>query len=105
MTDSTSQLTLDSIPIHSPDVVARVVRGEAILVLAEQSKLKVLNELGTRIWELVDGQQSVRQIAARLCQEYQVDSNQAEQDTLAFIAELHGRGLLGVSASTRQGNG
>jgi len=95
--DMDTRLTLDSVPAHSPDVVARVVRGEAILVLAEQSKVKVLNELGTRIWELVDGQQSIRQIAARLCQEYDVDPAQAEQDTLDFLAELQGRGLLDVS--------
>lgn len=105
MTDTNSRLTLDSIPSHSPDVVERVVRGEAILVLAEQSKLKVLNDLGTRIWELVDGQQSVRQIADRLCQEYEVDPAQAEGDTLDFLAELLGRGLLDVRTPTSQGSG
>ena len=100
-----SRLTLDSVPSHSPDVVARVVRGEAILVLAEQSKVKVLNELGTRIWESVDGQQSIRQIAARLCQEYEVDPAQAEQDTLDFLTELLGRSLLEVRTPTSQGSG
>jgi len=105
LTDMNSRLTLDSVPFHSPDVVARVVRSEAILVLAEQSKLKVLNELGTRIWEMVDGQQSVRQIAAQLCQEYDVDAAQAEQDTLEFLAELLGRGLLEVRTPSSQGIG
>jgi hypothetical protein len=97
-----SRLTLESVPAHSPDVVAQVVRGEAILVLAEQNKVKVLNELGTRIWEMVDGQQSIRQIAARLCQEYEVDLSQAEQDTLEFLAELNERGLLQVSTPPSQ---
>jgi hypothetical protein len=97
-----SRLTPESIPAHSPDVVAQVVRGEAILVLAEQNKVKVLNELGTRIWEMVDGQQSIRQIAARLCEEYEVDLSQAEQDTLEFLAELDGRGLLQVSTPPSQ---
>lgn len=97
-----SRLTLESVPTHSPDVVAQVVRGEAILVLAERNKVKVLNELGTRIWEMVDGQQSIRQIAARLCQEYEVDLSQAEQDTLEFLAELDERGLLQVSTPPSQ---
>jgi len=105
LTDMNSRLNLDSVPSHSPDVVARVVRGEAILVLTEQSKVKVLNELGTRIWGLVDGQQSIRQIAARLCQEYEVDPAQAEGDTLDFLAELLGRGLLEVRTPPSQGIG
>lgn len=94
MNDLASLLSLDSVPCHSPDVVASVVRGEAILVLSEQSKVKVLNELATRIWELADGQLSIRQIAARLCHEYEVDAVQAEQDTLAFVNEMFQRGLL-----------
>lgn len=102
MIEMNSRLTLESVPAHSPDVVAQVVRGEAILVLAEQNKVKVLNELGTRIWEMVDGQQSIRQIAARLCQEYEVDLSQAEQDTLEFLAELDERGLLQVSTPPSQ---
>lgn len=102
MIEMNSRLTLESVPAHSPDVVAQVVRGEAILVLAERNKVKVLNELGTRIWEMVDGQQSIRQIAARLCQEYEVDLSQAEQDTLEFLAELDERGLLQVSTPPSQ---
>jgi hypothetical protein len=100
-----TRLTLESVPSHSPDVVAQVVRGEAILVLAEQSKVKVLNELGTRIWEMVDGQLSIRQIAAHLCQEYEVEPAQAEQDTLEFLAELERRGLLQVRTPPSQAKG
>jgi hypothetical protein len=96
---------LESIPRRSPDVVSRVVRGEAILVLAEQSKLKVLNQPGTRIWQLIDGERSIRQIAAQLCQEYDVDTAQAEQDTLALMVEMLGRGLLEVSAPPAAGAG
>ena len=81
-------------PIPSPAAVGRQVDQEAVLVLTEQGQVKVLNELGARIWELSDGTRSVAQIADQICREYEVERGQAEADTLRFLEELAGRGAL-----------
>lgn len=85
---------LESCPQPNPKVVGRVVDDEAVLVLPEKGKVKVLNEVGARIWSLVDGKRSVRQIAAEICREYQVEQFEAEEDTLAFLNDLAGRGVV-----------
>jgi hypothetical protein len=89
---------LDMVPQPNPGVVGRVVDNEAVLVLPNLGKVKVLNEVGARIWALADGKRSLRQIAAQLCAEYQVEQAQAEADTLAFAAELANRGVLTLNA-------
>lgn len=88
------QLSLDSCPAHAPHVVGQVVHNEAILILPDSSEVKVLNEVGAHIWELVDGQRTVREIAAAICTTYEVEPAQAEADTQAFVEDLLQRHIL-----------
>ncbi|MEJ2265937.1 MAG: PqqD family protein [Anaerolineales bacterium] len=90
-------LTLESYPIPVPGVVGRLVEDEAVLVLPERGEVKVLNEVGARIWDLANGQRAVSAIAALICEEYEVDLEVAASDTLEFLADLESRGVIRVS--------
>lgn len=89
--------TLDAVPAPAPGVVARVVDDEAVLVLPEKGEVKVLNEVGARIWTLTNGTRSVKEIAAMICKEYEVEQALAEADTLDFLSELENRGAIKFS--------
>jgi hypothetical protein len=81
-------LNLDSCPIPNPNVIGQMVEGEAVLVLPEKGKVKVLNPVGARVWSLADGHRNIRSIASLICAEFLVEPKQAEADVLAFITEL-----------------
>jgi hypothetical protein len=91
---------LDSYPVPNSSVIGRILDSpnadhlEAVIVLPASGKIEVLNDVGARIWSLVDGRRSVRDIATLLSDEYQVDSALAEVDTLAFLEDLAGRGAI-----------
>ena len=87
-------LTLNTIPIPHPNIVSRTVDQDAVLVLLEEGKLKVINEVGAAIWELVDGERSIRQIAAEICLQFDAAPRTAEADTLRFVNELAARGIV-----------
>ena len=87
-------LTLDTIPVPNPNVVSRVVENEAVLVMPEAGQVKVLNQVGASIWQLTDGQRSIAEIANRVCEEFEVNLNQCQADTLNFIAELQQKGVV-----------
>lgn len=87
-------LTLEMIPLPNPQVVGRVLDGEAVLVLPRLGKVKVLNEVGARIWQLCDGSRTIQQIADVIQSEYQADQAEAAADTLAFIADLSSQGVV-----------
>jgi len=91
------QPTLSAYPSPAPGVVGRQVQNEAVVVLAKESKIKVLNEVGARIWSLADGSRTIADIAAALCAEYQVGLEQAQADILQFVVELLERGALVLS--------
>jgi hypothetical protein len=85
---------LDVIPRRTSSVASRALDGEAVLVHAEQKKITVLNGVGARLWELADGQRTIREMARVIADEYEVSLVKAESDTLAFCRDLAGRGLL-----------
>lgn len=90
----------DTYPLQSPRTAWRVYDGEAIVLSSDDSTLNSLNAVGTMIWESADGKTPVSAIVARICDEFEVDREQAEHDALAFIARLRERGLLSLSETS-----
>lgn len=90
-------LSSNSIPAPNPNVVGRMVDGEAVLVLPDQGQVKVLNPVGARIWSLADGSRSIAQIAQVICDEYDVDPQQAQADALEFFTRLEDKGVVSFS--------
>jgi hypothetical protein len=91
-------LSLDSIPIPNPDILSRLIEDEAVLVMPKQGQVKVLNEVGAAIWELVDGDRNIQQIIEGICAQFDVDHVNAETDTLNFIADLIDREIVEIAA-------
>jgi hypothetical protein len=50
--------------------------------------------VGSRIWLLSDGTRTVREIAARIVAEFEVDPQTAERDAAEFVETLLRDGLL-----------
>jgi hypothetical protein len=87
-------ITLDMIPVPNPAVVGRILKDEAVLVLPARGQVKVLNEVGARIWSLVDGIRTVENIITTIKAEYAVSGEEALKDTSAFLEQLAERGIL-----------
>ncbi len=88
---------LNRVAIPNPEVVGRIVEGEAVLVSPEQGKVTVLNEVGATIWTLVDGTRKVREIAAAISLEYAADPAVIEADTLALLERLAEKGIVSLA--------
>ena len=86
------------------DVVQRVVAGEVFLVpirghLADMQELFVLNETGRWIWEHMEGECALDDLARGLAEEFEVDEATARQDVEAFAGNLIEAGLAEPVAS------
>lgn len=91
-------VTLNAKITRHPQVVEQLLPGEAVLLVPARGEVKVLNEVGARIWMLLDGTRTVGEIVSIICSEYAVDLTHAEHDTLVFIHNLLRRDLLVVAA-------
>ena len=66
------------------------------VVHPDTSELHNFNEVAARVWELIDGQRTVADIAAVISDEYEVQLAVAEADILAFLDELLQKDLIKV---------
>lgn len=96
-------LTLDDVLVHTPGVVSRQSDDELVVVLPERGKFIVLNGTGAEVFQGVDGQRSLEQIAATLSERYDADPQQVQTDVLAFAADLLDRGAVQRQAEPERG--
>jgi len=87
-------ISLENIPSKNPAVVGRIVHDEAVIVLPTKGQVKVLNEVGARIWSLIDGTHTVRDIIAVIFAEFAVSEEQAKNDTYVFLVQLVEREII-----------
>lgn len=94
MTD-TASLAPDLVLSKHPHAVFRDYHGETVvLVPSAKTEAQVLNEVGGRVWGLVDGRREVSAIVAVVAEEFDVSPEQASSDVQAFLADLLERGLV-----------
>jgi hypothetical protein len=88
-----SEALLDKCLSKDPDFVYRRIADECLLVpirrqTADLNYIFMLNPVGGRIWELIDGQRRVREIRDQLLAEFEVSPEEVEQDLAEFLAQL-----------------
>ena len=88
------------IPMHHPQTAARVFSGEAVIITPAENTVRMLNTVGSRVWELADGRRTVDEIAGVLTQEFDVDMDQARDSASGFVDELAAKGLLTFALKT-----
>lgn len=84
---------------RSQSVVSRVVADEAIVVpirrgAADMDSIFTFNETGTRLWAMIEENQSPSEMAAHLQAEYGVSAEMATADIQRFLADLTDAGLI-----------
>ncbi len=79
---------LDKKVTRDENVAWRIIGDEAVLLSAEDSSVHSLDAVGTRIWELCDGEKTVSEIVDQIVSEFEVDRETAEKDVVEFIEEL-----------------
>ncbi len=84
----------DEYLVRHAQVASRVVDGQAVIVLSDTGEVQILNEVGTRVWELIDGNHSVRQIAEIIADEFEVTPEDALADTQTFVEKLQKAGAI-----------
>jgi hypothetical protein len=87
-------MEMDRIYVRSEDVVAREIEDEFLLVpIASgigdmEDALYTLNETGREIWQRLDGQKSLEDLVAELCEDYEADAEEIRQDVCGLVGEL-----------------
>jgi len=71
-----------------------VVEGEAVLLDLEGRRVLGLNPVGSFVWGLLDGSRAPTDLAGAVAARFGIGADRARADVDAFLADLHGRGLI-----------
>ncbi len=70
------------------DTPWNVIDEEAVVLNLDSGHYYILNETGCRIWELLDGEKTVANIAGHISLEYEVTEETAAGDIVRILEEL-----------------
>ena len=80
----------------SKDVLFQEVSGETVLLDLASEQYFGLDEVGTRVWQLLNEGQSLDAMLEVLLEEYEVQRERLEEDVRALLESLIEAGLVEV---------
>lgn len=89
-------ITEQSVITSAPDLTTAYLDGEAVILDLQSGQYYGLNEVGARIFNLVQEPSSVGDVIDQIVQEYAVETDQFKQDLLAFLESMAQKKLIKV---------
>ena len=78
---------------RAPSAAWRAIEGQVAIISTDVNRIRLLNAVGSYIWERCDGW-TVEAIVAAVCREFTVDPPMAARDVEVFVGELVQRGMM-----------
>ena len=91
-------VTLTSVVVRASGLLANELAGDTVLLNAQTYMFYGLNQVGSRIWELLAQPVSVEELCDALVAQFDVDVETCRADTLALLRELYAEKMISVAA-------
>jgi hypothetical protein len=87
-------MNLNQTVVLSPEVISQQVSGETVLLDLDSENYFGLDEVGTRIWQLLQETGQLQVVYDTLLAEYAVAPEQLLQDLEKLLSEIQAAGLI-----------
>ena len=77
-----------------PQAIAQAIEDDTLVLKLDTGRMGVLNRVGGRVWDLMDGTRSLRQIALECAEYYEADLAQVEADVVSYADDLLERDMI-----------
>jgi coenzyme PQQ biosynthesis protein PqqD len=84
----------DAVFRRCSDVRFRTVLEEGVVIKQQTAEVLVLNTVGARVLELLDGQRTVAEVQAALAAEFAAPAESLAQDVTGYLDELLQAGIV-----------
>jgi hypothetical protein len=74
--------------VRDDEPIAATVDGEIVILSAKAEAYFGLGEIGSEIWGMIATPRRISDICTKLIEDYDVDPQTCEQDTVAFLTTL-----------------
>lgn len=91
-------LSLQTSVVRSPDQVSGDLDGKVVLLSIENGEYYNMNEVGSRIWALLEKPMTVGALVEQLLAEFEVERSKCEEEVAAFLEQLRKDKLVRVES-------
>ena len=92
----TPELPPTTVIVRSPDQVSGDLDGKVVLLSIENGEYYNMNEVGSRIWTLLEKPMTVAALIDTLLAEFEVERAMCEREAMAFLKQLQKDKLLRI---------
>jgi hypothetical protein len=89
-----TELDRDLVLRRNSDVRFRTVLDEGVVIKQDTAEVLVLNEVGARVLELLDGTRTVGEVETVLAAEFATPAAELGRDLEGYVAELLAAGIV-----------
>ena len=82
------EVNLDDIISKNIEIDDTDIDGEKVMMNLDKGQYFMMNEVGSRIWEIASEPKTVEEIVRALLNEYEVEREQCENTVVEFLGEL-----------------
>ena len=90
------EITPDTFISQVEEIVASDIDGETVMMSIENGKYYGLDDIGSRIWQLIEKPVKVADLIDTLLERFDVARETCERDVLKFLNELNEDKILAV---------
>lgn len=90
-------IDLDTIINKNLEIDDTDLDGEKVMMNIDKGEYFMMNEVGSRIWEIISEPVNVKRIIDTLCFEYEVDEEICKDTVLKFLGRLNNAELISIS--------
>ncbi|MBD2663430.1 hypothetical protein B6N60_03316 [Richelia sinica FACHB-800] len=95
-----SQILDSSVLVAVSEQVSSDIGGEVVILNLKSGVYHGLNEVGARIWSLIQEAKTVQEVKATLLQEYAVEQEQCDREVQELLQQLQAAELIEVKNET-----
>jgi hypothetical protein len=97
----TEMIDLKSVVQRKRDLLSYQMDSETVMMSVEQGEYFALDEVGGRIWELIERPYTVSSLCDLLGREFDVDAEDCRKDVLEYLNKLLDLGIIEVANGPR----
>lgn len=94
------EIAESSIVVATQDQISSDLGGESVILNMKTGVYHGLNEVGARVWDLIEQPKAVKDIKQVLLEEYEVEADTCTNDLFSLLNELKTAGLIEVKNET-----
>ena len=90
-------ISLDTIINKNLEIDDTDLDGEKVMMNLDKGEYFMMNEVGSRIWEIISEPINVKEIISTLRNEYEVDEETCKDTVIEFLGRLDNADLISIN--------